>query len=308
MKKLFFALFAIGSLVACKKDGEDVPPPAPVVLAERLELTPSTNSLLVGQTAQLTAKFFNNQGNQANLPATAVYSSDNAAVATVSSTGLVTAVAVGQTNAKITYNSITATVSVTVVANNNVLATVVITPGTAQEMLVGGTANLTAMGQTITGTNVPGLTFTWASNSTANATVSANGMVTAVAAGNSNVTATANGITSAPTMIQVIRQGSFSGQGSTGTAKLRIDAGVLKLITSNNFGVSSGAPDLRIYLSNSPSSITGALQVAPLSTAGATSGMRTWNLPANVTITQYRYAIVWCVAFGGAYGVADFGI
>jgi uncharacterized protein YjdB len=306
MKKLFLVAALGAAFASCNKKGEEVAPPAPVLVAERLELTPAANSVLVGQTVQLTAKYFNTSGNQANLPATAVFSSDNTATATVSVTGVVTGVAAGQTNIKISYNNINASVSVNVVANTSTLATVVVTPGTSQELLVGGTVALSAVGQTVTGTTILGLAFSWLSSSTANATVSSAGMVTAVAAGNANVTAMVNGVTSAPTVVQVIRQGSFSGQGSTGTAKLRIDAGQLKLITSSNFSVSTAAPDLRIYLTNTPANVNGAVQIAVLS-GGNTSGMRTWNVPTGISISQYRYALVWCAQFGGAYGVVDFG-
>jgi trimeric autotransporter adhesin len=306
MKKLFFVA-AVGAVFAsCNKKGEDVPAPAPVLVAERLELTPAANSVLVGQTVQLTAKYFNTSGNQANLPATAVFSSENTATASVSAAGVVTGVAAGQTNIKISYNNINASVSVNVVSSTATLATVLVTPVIPQELLVGGTVALSAIGQTVTGATIPGLTFNWMSSSTANATVSSAGMVTAVAAGNANITAMVNGVTSAPTVVQVIRQGNFSGQGSTGTAKLRIDAGQLKLATSSNFSVSTGAPDLRIYLTNTPATINGAVQIAVLS-GGNTSGMRTWNVPTGISITQYRYALVWCAQFGGAYGVVDFG-
>jgi hypothetical protein len=128
-----------------------------------------------------------------------------------------------------------------------------------------------------------------------------------MAYGSANITASANGIQSAPTMVQVIRQGNFAGQNSMGMAKLKIENGTLKLQTSSNFSVAN-APDLRIYLTNTPTVIAGAVQIAPLSTAGQTSGMRSWNVPTNVTITQYRYAMVWCAQFGGVYGVVDFGL
>jgi Bacterial Ig-like domain (group 2)/Electron transfer DM13 len=307
MKKLLFVAMLASTFAACKKAGEDVPPPAVVTVPERLEITPTTSSILAGQTAQFTIKYYNNVGVLAATPAGVVWSSSSTTVATVNQTGLATALAVGQTNIKAMFNTISATAAITVVANSNVLSTITITPGTTQEVLLNGTVNLSAVGTNLAGGVIPGLTFNWASDAATSVQVNTAGLATGLTYGSANVTATANGIQSAPTMVQVIRQGNFAGQNSMGMAKLKIESGTLKLQTSSTFSVAS-APDLRIYLTNTPTTITGALQIAPLSTAGQTSGARSWNIPAGVTITQYRYALVWCAQFGGVYGVADFGL
>lgn len=306
IKQISLAILLTTSLFACKK-AENVPPPAVVTVAERLEITPTTSSILTGQTAQFTLKFYNNLGVSTTVPATVVWSSDNLTVATVSQTGLASGVTVGQANIKATYNGISVTAALTVVLNSNVLSTITIAPATTQEILLNGTTNLTAVGTNLAGGTISGLSFTWASSASTSVQVNNAGMATGMAYGSANITATANGITSAPIMVQVIRQGNFTIQGSTGSAKLKIENGVLKLQTSSNFSVAS-APDLRIYLNNNSSNVTGAVQIAPLSTAGQTSGMRSWNVPAGVSITQYRYAVVWCAQFGGVYGVVDFGL
>jgi Bacterial Ig-like domain (group 2)/Electron transfer DM13 len=307
IKKILFTVMIASTFAACKKAGEDVPVPPVVTVPERLEITPTTGSILTGQTTQFTLKYYNNLGVLATTPAGIVWSSSNMSVATVNQTGLATAVAVGQTNIKAMYNAISATAAVTVVANNNVLSTVSITPSTTQEILLNGTVNLSAVGTNLAGGVVSGLTFTWMSDAATSVQINSSGVATGMAYGSANITASTNGIQSAPTMVQVIRQGNFTGQNSMGMAKLKIENGTLKLQTSSNFSVAN-APDLRIYLNNSPSNVTGAVQIAPLSTTGQTSGARSWNVPAGVTITQYRYAVVWCAQFGGAYGVVDFGL
>ncbi len=304
---LFAALLAI-SFTACKKPAEDVPAVPPVVtVPERLEITPSTSSILTGQTAQFTVKYYNNLGVLAATPATLVWSSSNTAVATVNATGLATGVTVGQSTIKAMYNNISATAVVNIAANNMVLSTITVTPSATQEILLNGTVVLSAVGTNLAGGVINGLTYNWMSDATSAVQVNSAGMATGTAYGSANVTASANGITSAPTLVQVIRQGNFVGQGSMGMAKLKLENGILKLQTTSNFSVAN-APDLRIYLNNNPSNITGAVQIAPLSTASQTSGARSWNVPAGVTITQYRYAIVWCAQFGGLYGVVDFGL
>jgi Bacterial Ig-like domain (group 2)/Electron transfer DM13 len=308
MKKVLLAIILASSFAACKKAGEDVPVPPVVTVPERLEITPTTSSILTGQTTQFTLKFYNNLGVLAALPTGIVWSSDNMAIATVSQTGLATAVAVGQANIKATYNTISATAAITVAVNNTVLSTVTITPSTTQEILLNGTVNLSAIGTNLAGGVITGLTYNWMSNASASVQVNSAGMATGLAYGSANITATSNGIQSAPIMVQVIRQGNFTSMNSNGTAKLKIENGTLKLTTSANFYVNPAPPDLRIYLSTSASSIAGAIQIAPLSTAAQTSGARDWNVPSTVSITQYRYAVVWCAQFGGVYGVADFGL
>jgi hypothetical protein len=308
MKRLFFALIILCCFISCKKNGEDVAPPAVVTVPERLEISPTTNSILTGQTAQFTLKYYNNLGVLSATPAGVAWSSSNTAIATVSQTGLATAVTVGQANIKAMYNTISATAMVTVVVNNNVLSTVNITPSTTQEILLNGTVNLFAVGTNLSGAVISGLTFNWMSDAATSVQINSAGVATGLAYGAANITAMVNGIQSSPTMVQVIRQGNFVSMNSMGIAKLKIENGTLKLTTSSNFYVNPAPPDLRIYLSNSSSSIVGAVQIAPLSTAAQTSGARIWNVPSTVSITQFRYAVVWCAQFGGVYGVADFGL
>ena len=309
IRKILFAVLLASTFAACKKAGEDVPVAPVVTVPERIEITPTTSSILVGQTAQFTVKYYNNVGVLAATPAGVVWSTSNGAIATVSATGLATAVAAGQANIVATFNTISITAALTVVANSNVLSTVTITPSTTQEILLNGTVSLSAVGTSLSGSVISGLMFNWASDASTSVQVSAAGMATGMAYGSANIRATANGIQSAPTMVQVIRQGNFAGQNSMGMAKLKIENGTLKLQTSSTFSVAN-APDLRIYLSNtaSPANATVLLQISPLSSINQTSGARSWNVPAGVTITQYRYAVVWCAAFNGVYGVADFGL
>jgi hypothetical protein len=309
MKKLLSAFAILALLASCKKDGIDEPPPPPVVInvPERLEITPTSGSVVIGNTIQFTAKYFNTQGVEAPLPATASWSSTNTAIATVNNQGLVTGLANGSTTIRITVNAAVASAPFNVVANSNQLANINITPNAAQDVLLNQTVNLSASGTNAAGGTVSGLTFTWMSSNTSAATVSSSGVVTTTGYGSANISATANGVQSSPLMINVVRQGNFSVLGAMGTAKLKIENGVLKLSTSSNFFVSN-APDLRMYLSANANNISNSVQIAPLSSVGHTSGARTWNVPTNVTITQYRYALVWCTQFGGVYGVADFGM
>lgn len=276
----------------------------PTIL-ERLEISPGNTSIAVGTTATFTLVYYNNLGMQAPVPPGVVWSSTNNTVATVSQQGVATGMAAGQTNIRATLNSLIATASLTV-NNNNQLATVMLTPSTILQLNLNQISAVTAAGFNSNGNIINGLVFTWASNDNSLATVDNTGMVRGMNYGTTAVTATSASISSPPLMVQVVRSGSFNGtHNSTGQAILKIENGVLKLQTSSNFSVSSGAPDLRIYLSNSTSNITNAVEVATLNQR---SGAQTWNVPAfnssgqAVTITSYPFVLVWCRQFGGNYG------
>jgi hypothetical protein len=301
LKKLLFTLATVLTLAGCSKKSADT---ALAIVPERLEISPVSSSILTGAAAQFTLKYYNTTGQLATLPAGIVWSTGNNAIATVSQQGLVTGVGNGQTEVRATYNSVTIAALLTVAANNNQLATITLTPFDIQEVKLNESATIMATGKNNTGTVIPGLSFAWQSSSSSLVEVTSAGLVTGKAYGTADVTASSLGIQSAPVMVQVIRKGNFSGMGSTGMAKLKIENGVLKLQTTPDFSVAGGPPDLRIYLGNNSSNITGAVEVASLNQR---SGAQSWNVPAPATITQFRYVIVWCKQFGGTYGVADLG-
>jgi hypothetical protein len=300
-KKVLCYVVFIVLLASCKKSADI----APALIPERLVMSPASNSILIGATAQFTLKFYNNIGQEATVPATVSWTSTNPAIATVNAQGLATGVTAGQVEIKAFYNSIVASALLTIVINNSQLATVNITnvSGGVQEILLNQTTTLSAEGRNVIGQVIPGLVFTWASTNSSLVEINSAGMVTGKAYGTADIVAASGGIQSAPVMLQVIRMGDFVNMGSQGKAKLKIENNVLKLQTTANFSVAN-APDLRIYLTNSTSSIGAALEVATLSQR---SGAQSWNIAAPTTITQYRYVMVWCKQFGGNYGHADLG-
>jgi uncharacterized protein YjdB len=272
---------------------------------ERLEISPGNLNIIAGNTATFTLTYFNNQGNQAPVPSGVVWTSMNTNIATVNQSGVVTGINQGQINVVATLNNITATGSVTVTANNQ-LATIALTPSTVLEINKGQSSSVIATGFNSSGGTISGLVFNWANDNNSLVTVSNNGTVQAIEYGTANISASSASITSPPLMVQVIRSGNFNGAfGSVGQAKLKIENNILKLQTSTNFSVSTGAPDLRIYLSSSTSGISNAVEIATLNQR---SGAQSWNVPATnasgqpITITSYQYVLVWCRQFGGNYG------
>ncbi|SDZ60755.1 Por secretion system C-terminal sorting domain-containing protein [Flavobacterium aquidurense] len=158
--------------------------PGTVVAVTGVTLSPTTATLLVGATQQLTPTV---------APATATnktvsYSSSNTAIATVNATGLITAIAAGISTITVTTQdgAKTATCAVTVNATNVAVTSVSLSPATTS-LAVGGTQQLTP---TILPANATNKNVTYSSSNTAVATVNTSGLITAVANGTSTITVT----------------------------------------------------------------------------------------------------------------------
>ena len=163
--------------------------PAPVTVSA-LTVSPSSAMLDVGAALQLSATVTDAAGNVLT-GRTITWSSASPAVATVSSTGVVSGVAAGQTTITATCEGKSSTVSVTVQAP---VASVVVTPS-PDTLTVGGSKQLSAIVKDNKGNVLTGRTITWRSLAPAIASVSVTGLVTALATGNASVTATVSGVT-----------------------------------------------------------------------------------------------------------------
>lgn len=161
-----------------------------------ITVTPTTASIIVGET-----KTFSAVVSPANATNKSVsWSSDNSAVATVNSGGVVTGVAAGLVTITATTHdgSFTAICTVTVTIP---VTGVTVTPTTAT-IAMGETLTLNA---TVSPANATDQTITWSSGNTAVITVSSSGVVTGVGAGNASVTVTTHdGAKTATSAITVI--------------------------------------------------------------------------------------------------------
>jgi hypothetical protein len=173
-------------------------PPPPKGAATLTSLGVSLpGTLVIGQTATATVSGVDQFG-AAFPPGPVVWSSVSSAVATVTGNGVVTAVAVGQTQIIADASGVQAKASVTVVPVP--VATVTVTPVTVP--LVGGsTQQLTVVTRDAANNVLIGRVVTWTVADASKATVDANGLVTAVAAGTTIVTATSEGKTGAAQII-----------------------------------------------------------------------------------------------------------
>lgn len=99
-----------------------------------VQITPSSANIQVGQSQQLTAKAYDQNGNLIS-GKTATWSIDHSSVASITSGGSVQGVAVGSTTARATIDGVTASASVTVQPQFSVTIdgpTAVFSPGTYQ--------------------------------------------------------------------------------------------------------------------------------------------------------------------------------
>jgi trimeric autotransporter adhesin len=160
----------------------------PVLVA--VTVSPAVANVPAGETQQLAATGDYSDGSTQNLTDTVTWSTSSSTTATVSTTGLVTAQASGAATISATdpTSLISGTAAITVIPA--VLVAVTVSPSAAN-VPKGKPEQLTATGNYSDGTtaNITD-TVTWASTSSATATVSSTGLVTAVAEGATVITAT----------------------------------------------------------------------------------------------------------------------
>ncbi|MEP6573856.1 MAG: Ig-like domain-containing protein [Gemmatimonadota bacterium] len=154
-------------------------------------VSPPTVSLSVRSTAQLSATL--KDASSATLLGRAIaWSSSDSTVASVSATGMVTAVNIG--TATITATSEGKTGSAAISATAEPVGSVVIAPDTAS-VGAGVAIQLSAVVLGPTGDTLQGRPVTWLSGSPSTATVSPDGFVTGIVAGSTTISASSGGKT-----------------------------------------------------------------------------------------------------------------
>ena len=215
----------------------------------RVSVSPDSTTLdSIGDTQSLTAAVKDANGNAIS-GATIAWSSSDETVATVSSSGLVTAKANG--TATITAEatapndnvSASGTASVTVLAQ---LASVEVSPSSTTLLSIGATESLTAVAKDTNGGAISGATIVWSSSEETVATVSSAGLVTAIGDGTATITATATkgGISAADTASVTVSQRVASVEVSPDSTTFRSIDDTVQLsatATDANGNVISGA-------------------------------------------------------------------
>lgn len=176
------AVLALGSVVGCKGSTN-----APAVAS--VEVTPTSAARQVGETVQLSAAVKDANGDVIG-GQTVTWSSNNTSVATVSASGLVTAVTIGVASVSAAAGGHSGSAVITV--QGTPVASVTVSPAT-DTVFVAQTIQLTATVRDATNTVLTDRTVTWSSAASTIATVSQTGQVSGVADGVVTITATSEG-------------------------------------------------------------------------------------------------------------------
>lgn len=210
-----------------------------------VSVSPPSQSLGIQQTAQLTATVKDAQGNV--LSGHAIdWSSSQPATASVSSSGLVTALAAGTTTITATVENQSGTAQITVSAPVSTVS--VSAPSTT--LIPQQTVQLAVLVKSADGATISGRAVSYLSSAQPVATVSATGLVTAVAVGTTTITASTDG--KSGTIALTVTTGTVVGPtggtvtGGNGAVVLTIPAGALATNTPITIvpvaGVPTGAP------------------------------------------------------------------
>ena len=181
------ALFGLASCFGMNKVTS--PTMATSIPMASVTVAPPSASVIVGGTVALIATAADASGNVLK-DKSVTWSSDNTAKATVSASGVVTAVAAGSAHITATCDGMSASSSITVTTVP--VAAVTISPASAS-VNVGATRQLTATTRDASGNTLTGRAIVWTSDNTASATVGSTGLVHAIAAGSANITASCEG-------------------------------------------------------------------------------------------------------------------
>ena len=205
--RLRFAILAATALAACSgggNSGPTIPPPGtPVLSAVAIS---GLTTVSVGQGIQLTASPRDQNGN--SISAIVTWSTSAPAVATVSSSGLLSGAAAGSAtitaSATAGATTVVASTVVTVTASGNPVLTS-ITIGGGNIVGVGQTLLLSAAAKDQNGNSI-GATITWSSSATGVATVNS-GLVAGIAPGVALITAASGNVSSSAASVTVTASG-----------------------------------------------------------------------------------------------------
>ena len=240
--------------------------PTPVA---SVRLSSTHQSLLVGQVAQLTADPLDDNGRLlANRPV--LWTSSDVNVATVTDSGLVTALSPGGAIITATAEGRSAIASITVAAIP--IANIVVTPA-VNNLFPGQTTQLTAEARDASGRPLTDRVIMWATSRPLVATVTSQGHVMAISSGTATITATSEG-RSATAVVNVTPRPVSSVVLSPGQATLRTGQTLQLTVSLTDDQGQALTGRLVSFATNN-------VQVATVSANGLVTGVA----PGTVTIT-----------------------
>lgn len=290
---LVTALSPGGAIITASSEGKSAPSSVTVsaVPVASVRVQPATLSLVDGQTAQLQAEPLSAQGKPL-VGRVILWSTSSAAVATVTSTGLVTANAPGSVVITATCEGQRGTVAVAVNPPSPNL--VVVTPAQAL-VQQGATAQFTAEVLDALGRVIPNSPVTFSSSDAAVASVSPTGLLTGVTPGAATISATSGGktgtaqvtVTNVPVASVAVTPNAPTIQvGKTVALAAQALGGSGQLLSGRTVAWSSGTP--AVAQVSSTGVVTGVSSGTAVVFASI-DGVLGW---ANVTVVQVPVASV----------------
>ena len=299
-------LLLLGALAACT--GTDYIADPPMSFAATVAILPAQAAVTVGDSQPFAATYTDESG-ATRSDIQIHWQTSDATIAAIGADGVLQALQAGQVQITATAEGISSdAVQVAVVANDSMLAQIVLSPRQVQ-LTSGASAQLQAVGQTSAGDTLDLSVFDWSSSDTTVAVVDASGQVTARGPGTALIHASSGAVTSATSTVSIAggqRAGTFVRRPGTtytveGGVSLRsADGGGLEVVFADDFVVSAG-PRLEVYLSTSQN-VFGGVGVGPLQ---ATSGVQSYPLSSAITADQYDWVIIHCVPFNITFGFAQ---
>ncbi|MFO0745948.1 MAG: Ig-like domain-containing protein [Myxococcota bacterium] len=238
---------------------------APVTVA--VIVTGSATELALGQTLRLTATALDSNQGLTDVSAQANWVSTAPLVASVSGTGLVTAVGTGSATLRATFGGKTGSYDMTFVAATRVALGLVVTPAAVSIPRL-QSKTLAARFIYDDGSFAPATNVTWDSTDKTKATVDGNGKVTAKAEGSSTITAT-SGALSGFSIVTVTPATALYTSLRMVPAAPRVIVGselILHVYGTNEQGVESDASNQAIFSSEKPG-------IATVSQSGLAKGV-----------------------------------
>ncbi len=249
-------------------------PSAPTLTS--LSVTPTSSHLAAGTTVQLMVTGTYSDGSTQNLSSTATWTSQSTSIATVSNTGLVTAVAPGMANITAQVGSISGSSVINV--SSATLVSVAISPSGAT-FAAGFTQQFTLTGTYSDGsTQNVSASASWTSSAPAVASISATGLATGNAAGAVSFTASYNGQTATTPTVQV-------------TAATLVSISITPLNPSFAKGTTQQFQVIGTYSDGSTQNLTNSstfsssnTSVVSLSSAGLATGLAAGSVQVTATV------------------------
>jgi len=259
-------------IVACDS-GVETPQSATPTGAKAIAVAPLSATLTMGDTLTLVATATDANGDTIQNPGV-LWVTLHPNIATISPTGLVTAVAPGTDSIAATSGYAATVVPLTV--NPPSTDSVSVVPA-AVTIATGSSFTLRALVRTVAGDSIPGATVTWSSQSASIATVAASGSltgtVTGVKPGTTTVTATA-GPSTAPVIVTVVPAVVVSLSAAHTPLKLTTGSSQPLVVVAHTASGATVADPPLSWVSAHPT-------IATVSASGVISAIR----PGNDTIT-----------------------